>query len=232
MTTNVDAPRRLIIAIDGPSGAGKGTVARAVAAQLGYRHIDTGAMYRALAWKALRDELDLQDEPGVAALARDVAIDVSDGAISVDGHDVKQAIRTPEIDAAAASVARLPSVREVLIAQQRAMGARGGVVMEGRDIGTVVFPRADVKIFLDAAPEERARRRANDPSHAAGTGATAVADVASALAARDRSDRTRAMSPLTEAADAVRIDTTGVPVEEVVRRVMTEIAECRSEIAE
>lgn len=230
MTTNVDAPRRLIIAIDGPSGAGKGTVARAVAAQLGYRHIDTGAMYRALAWKVLRDALDLQDETGVALLARDIVIDVSDGAISVDGHDVKHAIRTPEMDAAAASVARLPGVREVLIAQQRDMGAGGGVVMEGRDIGTVVFPLADVKIFLDAAPEERARRRANDPSHAAGKGTTAVADVASALAERDRSDRTRATSPLTEAADAVRIDTTGVHIEEVVRRVLALVSERRRHV--
>ena len=155
--------RRLIIAIDGPSGAGKGTIAREVARRLGYRHIDTGAMYRAVAWKALREGLDLADEESTAALARRAQVVVGDGIVSVDGHDVARAIRTPEIDAAAAAVARQPRVREVLIAQQREMGRAGGIVMEGRDIGTVVFPGADVKIYLDATPEERARRRAQDP---------------------------------------------------------------------
>ena len=159
MTAPESSTPLLIIAIDGPSGAGKGTVSRAVAQRLGYRHIDTGAMYRAVAWKAVQERLDLTDEDALAALAARVRIDVSDGAISVDGHDVRQAIRTPEIDAAAAAVARQPRVRQVLIAQQREMGAGGGVVMEGRDIGTVVFPRADLKIYLDASPEERARRQ-------------------------------------------------------------------------
>lgn len=215
----------LIIAIDGPSGAGKGTVAREIAARLRYRHVDTGAMYRALAWKAVYERLDLQDEEALAALAGRAAIDVSDGVVRVDGHDVKQAIRTPEIDRAAAAVARLPRVREVLIRQQREMGARGGVVMEGRDIGTVVFPAAGLKIYLDASPEERARRRATDPAHTAGTGAAAVQEVASALAERDRSDSTRAVSPLSQAADAVLIDTTGVPIETVVARVLELVKE-------
>jgi cytidylate kinase len=224
MTTDTVHPgesRQLIVAIDGPSGAGKGTVARAVAAHLGYRHVDTGAMYRAVAWNALRHAVNLQDEAAVAALARMSIIDVSDGAVSVDGHDVRTEIRTAEIDTAAAAVARLPKVREVLIVQQRDMGSAGGVVMEGRDIGTVVFPAADVKVYLDASPEERARRRATDVSHAAGRGTTAVAEVASALEARDASDRTRAASPLTEAVDALRIDTTGVPIDEVVARVLS-----------
>ena len=211
---------RLIVAIDGPSGAGKGTIARAVAARLGYRHVDTGAMYRAVAWKALRDGLDLADESAVTAAAAASCIDVSNGTIAIDGQDVRQAIRTPQIDAAAAAVARLPRVREVLIAQQREMGQGGGVVMEGRDIGTVVFPRADVKIFLDASPEERARRRASDPAHAAGKGPQAVLEVASALAARDQSDRNRPTSPLALAPDAVAIDTTGVSIDEVVERVL------------
>jgi cytidylate kinase len=224
MTSTTDRPR-LIVAIDGPSGAGKGTVARAVAARLGYRHIDTGAMYRAVAWKAVEERLDLTDEGAVAALAARVRIVAGDGTIAVDGHDVRAAIRTPEIDAAATAVARQPRVRAVLIAQQRAMGAGGGVVMEGRDIGTVVFPQADVKVYLDAAPEERARRRANDPAHAAGKGRAAVQEVASALAARDRSDSTRAVSPLSVAADAVVIDTTGVPIDEVVDRIMALVAE-------
>ena len=222
MTSNAEGRTRrpLLIAIDGPSGAGKGTIARALAARLNYRHIDTGAMYRAVAWKALRERVPLIDEDALPALTARTRINVGDGVITVDGQDVRAAIRTPEIDAAAAAVARQPKVREVLIAQQREMGAGGGVVMEGRDIGTVVFPRADVKIYLDASPEERARRRAHDPGHAAGKGGAAVQEVASALAARDRSDKTRAASPLALAADAVFIDTTGVPIDEVVDRVL------------
>jgi cytidylate kinase len=217
--------RRLLIAIDGPSGAGKGTVARAVAQRLNYRHIDTGAMYRAVAWKAVQEKLDLSDEDAVAELASRISIDVGDGTVAVDGHDVRTAIRTPEIDAAAAAVARQPRVREILIAQQREMGAGGGVVMEGRDIGTTVFPQADVKVYLDADPEERARRRAQDPAHAAGRTGAAVQEIASALAARDRSDQTRAVSPLVKADDAVLIDTTGVPIDEVVDRVMALVQE-------
>ena len=214
------ARRQLIVAIDGPSGAGKGTIARALAARLRYRHIDTGAMYRAVAWKALQDRIDLADEERVAGLASRLHIVVGDGVVTADGHDIAKAIRTPEIDAAAAAVARQPRVRQILIAQQRAAAQEGAVVMEGRDIGTVVFPNADVKIYLDASPDERARRRASDPAHAAGRGATAVQDVATALEARDRSDRTRATSPLTCAPDAIAIDTTGIPVEEVIERVL------------
>lgn len=225
--TSSTHPRRLIIAIDGPSGAGKGTIARSLAARLGYRHIDTGAMYRAVAWKAVHDRTDLSDEQAVASLAGAARIEVGDGVVRIDGHDVGQAIRTAEIDAAAAAVARQPGVRQILIDQQREMGSGGGVVMEGRDIGTVVFPAAEVKIFLDATPEERARRRAHDPAHAAGKGTAAVSDVASALAARDQSDRTRAASPLALAADAITIDTTGMPIDDVVDRVL-EIVDQRS----
>ena len=211
--------RPLIIAIDGPSGAGKGTVARAVAARLGYRHIDTGAMYRALAWKALHDGVDLGGEAAVAALGERAAFDVEDGRAGIDGHDVQTAIRTPEIDKAAAAVARHPAVRRVLVARQRACGEGGGVVMEGRDIGTVVFPEADVKIYLDASPEERARRRAADPAHASSK-SPQLSEVATALAERDRSDSTRAVSPLAVAPDATVIDTTGVPVDRVVEQVL------------
>ena len=210
-----------IIAIDGPSGAGKGTVARRVAAALGYRHIDTGAMYRAVGWKALRDHVPLDDERAVTGLADQSRIDISGARVLIDDIDVTGAIRTPEIDRAATAVARLPGVRAVLVARQRRCGDQGGIVMEGRDIGTVVFPNADVKIYLDASPEERARRRASDPAHA---GPTAVAEVATLITARDENDRTRSASPLYAAADAVIVDTTGLPVDDVVRRVLAVIA--------
>jgi cytidylate kinase len=210
--------RRLIIAIDGPSGAGKGTVARTVSQALGYRHVDTGAMYRAVGWKALHDGVPLDNEEAVAALARAADIIVEGGVVSIDGHDVTSAIRTPEIDGAATAVARLPHVREILVARQRQMAEQGGVVMEGRDIGTVVFPNADVKIYLDASPEERARRRANDAAH---TGSKAgQAAVAEAIQARDKSDTTRTVSPLTVAPDAIHIDTTHMPIDRVVSTVM------------
>ena len=140
--------RQLIIAIDGPSGAGKGTVARAVAAALGYRHVDSGAMYRAVGWKALRDGVPLDDEAAVAALAAASRIGITDERVAIDDVDVTRAIRTPEIDRAAAAVARLPRVRAILVERQRAMGSGGGIAMEGRDIGTVVFPQADVKVYL------------------------------------------------------------------------------------
>jgi cytidylate kinase len=209
----------LIIAIDGPPGAGKGTVAREIARRLDYRHLDTGAMYRAVAWKALREQVSLDDEDAVAALARRAAIDVGFSAVIIDGHDVTQAIRTPEIDRAAAATARLPKVRAVLVDRQRTEGQRGGIVMEGRDIGSVVFPNADVKIYLDASPEERARRRAADPAHGVSRAAAAV-DVATDMAARDRSDRTRSSSPLMIPKDATVLDTTALSIEDTVEQVL------------
>jgi len=210
--------RRLIIAIDGPSGAGKGTVARAIAGALDYRHIDSGAMYRAVAWKALHDSVALDDEAAVARIAESARIDVGVAAVSIDDVDVTRTIRTPEIDRAAAAVAKLPAVRRSLVARQRALGEGGGVVMEGRDIGTVVFPRADVKIYLDATAEERARRRASDPAHSGGP--AQVADVETLLSERDHSDQTRAASPLYVAEDAVMIDTTGKGIDDVVKEVI------------
>jgi cytidylate kinase len=207
-----------VVAIDGPSGAGKGTVARAVASALNYRHVDTGAMYRAVAWKAIHDGIPLDDEARVAAMAESAALIAEAGRVVIDGHDVTRAIRTPDIDKAAASVARLARVREILVDQQRALGRHRAVVMEGRDIGTVVFPDAEVKVYLDASAEERARRRASDPAHTGQPGN--LAGVQSDLQARDRSDSTRAVAPLTLAPDATYIDTTEMPIEQVVETVM------------
>jgi cytidylate kinase len=163
--------------------------------------------------------VDLADEAATAALGERARFDVEGGRIGIDGHDVAAAIRTPEIDRASAMVARHPAVRRALVARQRSYGDGGGVVMEGRDIGTVVFPDADLKIYLDASPEERARRRAADPAHTSSKSAQ-LSDVATALAERDKSDSTRAASPLAVAPDATVIDTTGIPVDRVVEQVL------------
>jgi CMP/dCMP kinase len=220
----------VLIAIDGPSGAGKGTVARTIAARLNFRHVDTGAMYRAVAWRSQQLGIDLANATEVARVAESAVFGLS-SQIEIDGHDVTAAIRTTDMDRAAAAVARHPEVRRVLVSRQRELGRAGGVVMEGRDIGTVVFPDAAVKVYLDATPEERARRRSQDPAHAAsrqqdGTGH--VGQIAEALEARDRSDRTREVSPLMLAPDAVYIDTTGVKIEDVVAQVMQLVAEKKS----
>lgn len=213
----------LTIAIDGPSGAGKGTLARSVADRLGYRHVDTGAMYRAVGWKAQQDGLPLDDDEAVAALADQSRIVQEDGRTEIDGYDVTREIRTPAIDKAATSVARLPKVREALVRRFRDIGRGGAVVMEGRDIGTVVFPDADLKFYIDASPEERARRRAADPAHTGGQASLEL--VQSDIASRDKSDSTRSVAPLTRANDAIYIDTTSMPIEDVVDRVLALISE-------
>lgn len=209
-----------VVAIDGPSGAGKGTVARAVAHALRWTYVDTGAMYRAVAWKASREGRSLDDEDAVAAVSAGAVFEMGAGRVAIDGHDVTGVIRTPGIDAAAAKVARMPRVREALVAQQRRYADDGPIVMEGRDIGTVVFPHAAAKIYLDASPAERAARRARDPAHDLSRNAR-IGVVADALAQRDLLDRTRRVSPLKRAPDAAVVDTTGVPIETVVRRVLT-----------
>ena len=214
-----------VIAIDGPSGAGKGSVSRAIARALGCRYVDTGAMYRAVAWLAVHEGLALDDEVALGALAAQAELTLDHQTVTVEGHDVTSAIRTAQIDAAAARVARMPRVRDALVRRQREYAATGGLVMEGRDIGTTVFPAADVKIYLDASPDERASRRASDPAHSMGGDAAVLSEVASALAARDQSDRTRQSSPLVMADDAVLVDTTGIALEGVVARVLSIVRE-------
>ncbi len=209
--------KSLIIAIDGPSGVGKGTVAREVAAALGYRHVDTGAMYRAVAWRAGKDGISFDDPEAIADLARRLDIVPSGSSLLVDGVEASAEIRTPDVDRGASRVARVPAVRAALVEKQRRLGAGGGVVMEGRDIGTVVFPNADLKIYLDASAEERARRRVNDEGR---RDARDFGQVARDMAARDESDRTREVAPLAQASDAHFIDTTALSIGEVVERVL------------
>jgi cytidylate kinase len=223
--TDVTTGRDPVIAIDGPSGAGKGSVSRAIARALGCRYVDTGAMYRAVAWLAVHDGLALDDEVALGELAARAELTLDHQTVTVEGHDVTRAIRTAQIDAAAARVARMPGVRDALVRRQREYAASGGLVMEGRDIGTTVFPAADVKIYLDASPDERASRRASDPAHAMGGDPAALSEVASALAARDQSDRTRHSSPLVKADDAVLVDTTGIGLDGVVARVLSIVRE-------
>jgi cytidylate kinase len=177
-------------------------------------------MYRAVAWMALHDGLALDDEAALGRLATRSELVLDQQTVRVDGHDVTRLIRTADIDAAAARVARIPAVRDALVARQRGYADAGGLVMEGRDIGTAVFPGADVKIFLDASPDERASRRASDEAHGLGGASANLADVADALAARDQSDRTRQSSPLVMADDAVLVDTTGIGLDGVVARVL------------
>jgi cytidylate kinase len=208
-----------VIAIDGPSGVGKGTVARALAAALGYRHVDTGAMYRAVAWRAQQLGVDLDDEDAVLAVSQTALIEVDGSRVVIDGTDVSAAIRTPDIDRATTRVARLPRVRAGLVARQRALAEQGPLVMEGRDIGTAVFPAAAVKIYLDASADERARRRAHDPAHSAAQ-TQDLAHIAEAMQRRDENDRTRQASPLSIAADATVVDTTGIPASRVVDQVL------------
>ncbi|HEU0336064.1 MAG TPA: (d)CMP kinase [Gaiellaceae bacterium] len=200
----------MIVAIDGPAGAGKSTVARGLAERLGFRYLDTGAMYRALTWLALRDGVALDDAPALAALAAAHPVEFGvDRSVAVDGEDVTDAIRQPEIDAAVPVVARHAPVREVMRERQRTLAARGDSVIEGRDIGVVVVPQAEVKVWLVAEASERARRR-----HAERRGADA-GSLAEDLRRRDESDAANTH----RAPDAAEIDTTGLTVDEVVDRI-------------
>ncbi len=217
----------MIIAIDGPVGSGKSTVARRVAELLGYAHLDSGAMYRAVAWKALRDRVPLDSPEQLAALAESARIDLTprEGKLRVilDGDDVTELIRTPEVSRAASIVAVVPGVRHPMVAEQRRAGAQGGVVMEGRDIGSVVFPHADLKIFLDASPEVRASRRQSELAEKGE--ALEFEKVLADVRERDRRDRERKMSPLVRAADAVIIDNSAMDAEETARAIVMLVGE-------
>ena len=214
--------RKLIIAIDGPVGSGKSTVARRVAALLGYVYIDSGAMYRAVALKAVRRGVSLDDADALAALAQDTRIDLRarDGAqlVLLDGEDVTSAIRTPEVAQSASKIAVVPGVRHVLVAEQRRAGGQGGVVMEGRDIGSVVFPDAQLKIFLTASPEIRAERRWRE--HQQKGDAIDLPRTLEEIHERDQRDRERSSSPLVRAPDAVVVDSSAMEPEEVARLIV------------
>jgi CMP/dCMP kinase len=213
---------KLIIAIDGPVGSGKSTVARTVARLLGYTYLDSGAMYRALAWKAQQTGVPLDSAARLAALAQATRIDLaSEGGqlqVRVDGGDVTEAIRSAEVAQGASQVAVVPGVRTVLVEQQRRAGLAGGVVMEGRDIGTVVFPDAHLKIFLDAPPEVRAERRRRE--YLAQGQLVQPDAMLEQVRERDRRDRERATSPLARAADAVLVDNTAMDAEETARLIV------------
>jgi cytidylate kinase len=212
--------RKLVIAIDGPAGSGKSTIAARLAKQLGYVNLESGAMYRALALKALEQQVAVDDAEALRGLADETVIQLEPrtqgNLVLLDGRDVSQRIREGDVTLAASRVSMHPRVREILVARQREMGAQGGVVMEGRDIGTAVFPQAEVKVFLDADARIRAERRvAQNGSHTPEEAQRIVDD----LVLRDQRDRTRAVSPLVPAADAVILDTTHLSIDEVVAQV-------------
>jgi cytidylate kinase len=213
---------RLIVAIDGPVGSGKSTVARRVAVLMGYAYLDSGAMYRAVAWKALRENTPFDCEEQLAALAGATRIDLVSTAgsyrVVVDGTDVTEQIRTAAVAQAASKAAVVAGVRAVLVSEQRRAAQRGGVVMEGRDIGTVVFPDAGLKIFLDAAVEVRAERRRLE--HAQKGERLEFSEVLEEVRQRDRRDRERAVSPLVRAGDAVLVDNTAMGAEETARLIV------------
>lgn len=215
----------MIIAIDGPSGAGKSTIAKAAAAKLGFNCLDTGAMYRSIAWVALEAGIEFEDAEALGEAARAASIefahdagDPNPKAVIVNGVDVTSEIRTARIDRAVSPVSAAPSVREAMVEQQRRIGNSGNYVVEGRDIGTTVFPDAAVKVFLTASDEERAHRRVRQNVDR-GVGSIDYDEVLADLVRRDAIDSSRATSPLRAADDAVVIDSTGVYIEDVIERI-------------
>jgi CMP/dCMP kinase len=231
---------KLTIAIDGPAGSGKSSLAKRVAQTLGYLYLDSGAMYRALALKALRKNISLENVNALDALARATHIELkpptpeqeaagSKNRVFLDNEEVTQEIRTAEVAQAASRLATIAGVREILVAEQQLAGAGGGVVMEGRDIGTVVFPRAELKIFLEASPEVRAERRWKEHQEKGET--MTLAQVLEEVRERDRRDRERKVSPLVRAADAVLVDNTAMDVEETARLVVMLAREREKELS-
>jgi cytidylate kinase len=217
----------LVIAIDGPSGAGKSTAARTLAERLGYTYIDTGAMYRAVGWKAKQAGIDPADEKAMEQMCgkTEVVINTNRGGqhVFVDTTDVTDAIRTPEMGMMASAVSKSPSVRARLLTLQRQLGSRGGVVMDGRDIGTVVFPDADVKFYLDATPEERGRRRYAELR--AKRLDVDLATITEEIRVRDGQDSSRAIAPLRKADDAFLIDSSAMTVDQVVDAMLSRVKE-------
>ena len=231
---------KLTIAIDGPAGSGKSSVARLVSKALGYLYLDSGAMYRALALKALRRSISLQDEAELHKLAQETHIELKPptaaqvaagikNRVFLDGEEVTQEIRTPEVAQAASRLATLAPVRAVLVAEQQRAGAGGGVVMEGRDIGTVVFPEAELKIFLEASPEVRAERRWKE--HQEKGESMTLAEVLDEVRERDKRDRERKVSPLVRAPDAVLIDNTAIDAAETARLIAMLARERETDLA-
>jgi cytidylate kinase len=224
----MSVPRKLVIAIDGPAGSGKSTIAARLAKKLGYINLESGAMYRAVALKAMEQHVPLDDADALTRLAHSSVIELEPrgegNRVLLDGRDVSQRIREADVTLAASQVSVHPPVRQVMVARQRELGANGGVVMEGRDIGTAVFPEAEVKIFLDADPTVRAERRVLQNGSQSADDAKKVLDE---IAARDQRDRTRTASPLVPAPDAVILDTTHMSIDEVVDEV-EKIAKQRS----